>query len=423
MERLLKDAQKLTGIKYDIKNLSDVYEAIHVIQNELKITGTTAQEAEKTLTGSIASTKAAWQNFLSGSGDLGKVVESAGIAFENIMRIVDEAIPSIANQISTHLPKLIELGIKLIGSIGEGILSNMPTLMKTTGEVISNLVKLLEKNGSKLLNQGIEYMIKFINGISSKLPQIMATATKIIMELITSITDHLPDIVQAAINLAVGIGLGLVQAIPEIIEKIPEIIGSLVSALIAAIPQLVVAAMQLGIGIGQGLVEAVPEILIACIRVVSEINERLGNAFMGVINNSRTWGRDLLDGFSNGIMERLGVLKDHVMRVVNTIKSYLHFSKPDVGPLRDYETWMPDMIEGMAKSLEKSAPILLSKVANLADVMSMSPTLNGTVNSMSPNVNVIVNNSYEQDPLGQMVNTIKTFSNGAKNDYNYGYGG
>lgn len=423
MERLLADAQKLTGIKYDIKNLGDVYEAIHVIQEELKITGTTAAEAEKTLTGSIAATKAAWQNFLSGSGNLGQVVESASVALDNIIRIVDEAVPTIADEISAHLPQLVELGFKLVGSIGEGILKNMPKLMSTMGEIVKTLAKTLEENGPQMLSQGVEYMINFINGLSSNMPQIMATVTRIIMGLVTAITDHLPDIVQAAINLAVGIGLGLIQAIPEIIEKLPEIIGALVSALIAEIPQIVVASIQLGIGIGQGLVEAVPEILVACGRVVTQINRRLGDAFMGVIHNAKTWGHDLLTGFANGITERLGVLRDHVMNVVNTIKSYLHFSRPDVGPLREYEKWMPDMIKGMADSLDKASPMLLGKISSLANAMSMSPTLNGTVNSQSPNVNVIVNNSYEQDPLGQMVNTIKTFSNGAKNDYNYGYGG
>lgn len=81
------------------------------------------------------------------------------------------------------------------------------------------------------------------------------------------------------------------------------------------------------------------------------------------------------------------------------------------------------MIEGMSKSLDKSAPTLLGKISDLATAMSMSPTLNGNVNSIGPSANVIVYANYEQDPLGQMVSSIKTFSNGAKNDYNYGYGG
>lgn len=94
------------------------------------------------------------------------------------------------------------------------------------------------------------------------------------------------------------------------------------------------------------------------------------------------------------------------------------------GPLRDYETWMPDMIKGLANSLDKASPLLLGKVKALSSemAMSLSPTLSGTY-SYSPSMNVIVNNSFEMDPLGQMVSQVKTFSNGAKNDYNYGYGG
>ena len=81
------------------------------------------------------------------------------------------------------------------------------------------------------------------------------------------------------------------------------------------------------------------------------------------------------------------------------------------------------MVKGMADSLDRAAPYLLGKVSNLAGAMSMSPTLNGNVNSIGPSTNVTVYANYEQDPLGQMVSTIKTFSNGSKNDYNYGYGG
>lgn len=138
------------------------------------------------------------------------------------------------------------------------------------------------------------------------------------------------------------------------------------------------------------------------------------------------WGIDMIKGFGEGIMNALGGLKSKVDNVANSIRSRLHFSRPDIGPLRDYESWMPDMIKGMANSLERSMPILMDKVSNLTSEMSMqmSPTLNGGIGSYySPSVNVVVNNSYETDPLGQMVNKIKTFSNGAKNDYNYGYGG
>lgn len=114
MERLLTDAQKLTGVKYDITNLNDVFQAIHVIQGELGITGTTAKEAEETITGSVASMKSAWDNFLNGSGTFDEFVKSAKIAFNNIATAVGELLPRIAEEIANALPDEFVMAVKII---------------------------------------------------------------------------------------------------------------------------------------------------------------------------------------------------------------------------------------------------------------------------------------------------------------------
>lgn len=114
MQRLLSDAQKLTGVKYDITNLNDVFQAIHVIQGELGITGTTAKEAEETISGSIASMKSAWDNFLNGSGTFDQVVETAKIALENIATAVSEQLPRIAEEIVNALPEEFVTAVKEI---------------------------------------------------------------------------------------------------------------------------------------------------------------------------------------------------------------------------------------------------------------------------------------------------------------------
>lgn len=117
MQRLLKDAQKLTGVKYDISNLNDIFQAIHVIQGELGITGTTAKEAEETISGSINSLKASWDNFLNGSGDLDTVVENAKTAFNNIWKAVKEQLPRIAKDIVDLLPEGFIKTVKIITPI------------------------------------------------------------------------------------------------------------------------------------------------------------------------------------------------------------------------------------------------------------------------------------------------------------------
>ena len=114
MQRLLADAQKLTGIKYDITSLNDVFQAIHVIQENLEITGTTAKEAEDTISGSISSMKSAWDNFLNGSGTFDQFVDAAKVALKNIATAVSEQLPRIAKEIAEALPEGFVTAVKVI---------------------------------------------------------------------------------------------------------------------------------------------------------------------------------------------------------------------------------------------------------------------------------------------------------------------
>lgn len=175
MERLLKDATKLTGVKYDIKNLNDVYEAIHAIQVETKIAGTTANEAANTLTGSIASMQSAWQNFLSGTGDLGQVVDSVNTAFTNIVRIVNDALPDIMNSFYNTLPQLMELGGSIISTIATSIFENLP----------------------KIIEMGIEIIVNLVNGISENIDSIIPVIVDIMETIILTLIDHAPELLEA----------------------------------------------------------------------------------------------------------------------------------------------------------------------------------------------------------------------------------
>ena len=140
MERLLKDAQELSGIEYDISNLSDVYEAIHVIQEEIGITGTTALEAEETISGSISMLKASWDNFLNGSGDIGTVVENFTIAFQNISNAALKLIPTIITSITENMPTILEAGGNVLGALVQGIIDNLPKMIDSALKIIESLL-------------------------------------------------------------------------------------------------------------------------------------------------------------------------------------------------------------------------------------------------------------------------------------------
>lgn len=361
----------------DISKLSssDILDILEKAASEYGVLNKTADEAATTMTGSINMVKAAWENFLTGTGDLGQVAESGRTAFENIKAIIEEALPEITEQIKLFLPELLSLAGEILGTIGQVLIDNLPIILDSVGTILDSIGQAINDNQAQ------------ISDITFKLMGIMAKA--------------------------------IISAIPHVLEAIGDMIGNMFLAIVNFNDKI----WQAGADYVKNMVEGIKK-NIQIVRAVWELIKKvIGEAVQKLIGDSGNWGKDLIEGFKKGIVRAMSGLLSAVGNVANAIRSLLHFSRPDTGPLRDYETWMPDMIKGMAKSLDNAAPYLLDKVNNLASAMSLSPTINENVNNASPKVNVIVNNSYEADPLGQMVNKIKTFSNGAKNDFNYGYGG
>lgn len=205
MERLLSDAQKLTGIKYDISNLSDVYNAIHVIQEELGVTGTTAKEASSTLQGSFASMKASWNNFLSGAGDLSQVVDTATDVVENIVRIVSEAVPDIIESITEALPQLLQLGANILEQLINGITTQLPTLMNSAVDILNTLVRMLLENLPQLLEVGMQVIVQLVQGITQMLPELIPMAVNCIITLVETLINNLDMMIDAGIELIIAL--------------------------------------------------------------------------------------------------------------------------------------------------------------------------------------------------------------------------
>ena len=161
---------------------------------------------------------------------------------------------------------------------------------------------------------------------------------------------------------------------------------------------------------------------------VKTLSSLMRNYFTSM--DSRQWGIDLMQGYGNGMQSKMPLLRGIAQNAANAISRFLHCSRPDEGPLRDYEKWMPDFVQGLQRSLNSATPSLYRTMSNMAGKMKdelslgfgMSPTLNN-LSSYNPSVNVTIHNNMETDFMGNLVSNIKTFSNGSKNDYNYGMGG
>ena len=403
----------------DISKLSssDILDILEKAADKYGVLGKTAEEASKTLTGSVASFKSAWQNFLAGTGTMGQVVESGRTAFENLKRIIDEALPYITDNLRDWMPEILEMVGEVLGAIGNAILENLPIVLDLVGQALTAIGTAMYEHREEIAMVVAQLMQIVGQAIWSAIPYVLYNIEAMKQEAMVNITT-------AAIEWGTQLLTNFAKAIYDNLFKLVSSILKVKQQLEQKFNEIKEAAYKWGIEMLTKFILGLAEKIINVTQKVEQIKTDMKNAFNLLINSARNWGRDMLNGFAAGIEERLGALREHVLNMVRTIWSLLHFSRPEEGPLRDYETWLPDMIKGMANSLDKASPFLIGKVNDLASAMNMSPTLNGNVNNnLSPNVNVVVNNTYETDPLGQMVNTIKTFSNGAKNDYNYGYGG
>lgn len=335
MERLLKDAQKLTGVKYDISNLSDVYNAIHAVQKELGVTGTTAKEASSTLQGSFASMKASWNNFLSGSGDLSKVVETATDVVENVVRIVNDAIPSIITSITESMPALLELGGNVLNQFISGIIMHLPSLMESAGQILESLIQ----------------------GILNVLPQLIPVALQTIQTLITGLLNYLPQIIEVGMQVILQLIIGIAQMLPELIPQIIDCVILIVETLLDNIDLLIDAGIQLILGLADGLIEAVPRL----IDKIPEIIEKLFDAFIKNYPKMVKAGGELIGKLIAGIVGSFWKLLEKAPEIVANIVKGIKGAWGEVKNVGKY------LIEGLWNGISGMASWVTNKVKSFAN--------------------------------------------------------
>ena len=263
MERLLADAEKISGVKYDISNLNDVYGAIHVIQTELGITGTTAKEASTTIQGSAASMKAAWSNLLTGLATdtknfdkvIANFVESAKTTISNVLPVIKEIAQKIPTLIQELLPELIstvtEISTQLIPAIIDvtiGIINALenalPDIIAAIIELIPPLMEGLTEALPAIIDGILQIIILLCENFSSIITPIIDTLPTIIMAIVNALLNNLPTLIKGVIDLVLGIVAATGQIIETLVPMIPDIIFAIVEAVIAAIPDILEGVWQ-----------------------------------------------------------------------------------------------------------------------------------------------------------------------------------
>ena len=271
------------------------------------------------------------------SGNMDAGVEQISTGIENLLT-------SLVNK----LPQIIEFAGRIILQLSQGLIQNLPMIVQT----------------------GLQIIIELARGIVDAIPQLIPAITQVIIDIAMMLTapDTLVELIMCGVDLIIALAEGLVEAIPMLIEALPTIIINIVEALIKLAPRLVEAAVKLIEVLGKGLVDS----FAALGRAIAELWGKIKDAFMEKIDGVKQWGKDLIDNFIGGIKAKWEDFKQTMADLAGTVKSFLGFSEPEQGPLSNFHTYAPDMIDLFTQGIKESTPKL---DAQLEESLSVKPLL------------------------------------------------
>lgn len=363
MQRLLKDAEKLTGKKFDLSSYSDIVEAIHAVQTEMGITGTTAKEAATTIQGSLSSAKSARQNLLVGiaddNQDFGKLVDnfvdSVATAAGNILprveqsligivKLVDKLAPvliaKLPDVVNKVLPGLLDAAANLVGSVIDAIPALISGLLPTLLSALSSVTeKLLESavqavlaiaqtlsdpaSLNAMIESALELVLALVHGLMDAIPQLIAAVPQLVGAITATIITELPNIMAAAVEITVALIHGLMEALPELMAYVPNIIISITNGLLNNLGTLISGGVQLLLAIAKGMIQAIPDMVAMIPRIIASIVDTfrsynwssigkniVAGMKQGVANawkNFREWFKNLFGDLTNIAKKILGI--------------------------------------------------------------------------------------------------------------------
>lgn len=310
MQRLLNDATKISGVKYDLGNLADMYSAIHIIQQEMDITGTTAKEAATTLTGSFAAMKAAAENVMgnwSTGADLTEPLQALAdtaqtFLVDNLLPMIGNVLAGIPEIIYSLVPELLQTGTELLSSLAQGFTEGIPEFFSTALPQLLAFTDQLRDNAASFVDAGLNLITQLLNGLIAGLPDLIAYVPDIIINICGIINDNMPKILGEGVAIIVQLVAGLVQTVPSLLANWKKILEAVLSV-ISAINWL---------NIGKNILTGVAN-------GVKSMGTSMLNAFKGGFSSALAWikslpsqavqwGKNLIQSFINGLTGKGGAV-------------------------------------------------------------------------------------------------------------------
>lgn len=312
MQRLLTDAEKLSGVHYELGNLADMYSAIHIIQTDLDITGTTAKEAATTLTGSFAAMKAAAQNVLgdwSTGADLTAPMQALADTARtflqgNLLPMIGNVLAGIPQLVYGLVPEVIQTGTELVSSLAAGFAQGIPAFLSTALPQLLSFTEELRANAGQFVDAGLNCITQLLNGLIAGLPQLIAYVPDIIINIAGIINDNMPKILAQGVSIIVQLIAGIIQAVPALLANWQKILQAILSV-ISAINWL---------NIGKNILTSVAN-------GVKSMGSSMLTAFKGGFSSALSWikslpaqavkwGKNLIKGFIKGLTGKGNVVSN-----------------------------------------------------------------------------------------------------------------
>lgn len=435
MKRLLSDATKITGVKYNMSNLSDVYSAIHAIQGNLKITGTTAKEAASTFSGSFDSMKSAasnvlgklslgmdigpdlkalaqttstflFNNFFPMVGNIIKALPGAVSGFisaaapkflsaggkmisqlaggittglPNFVVSLQALIQNVQTWLTTNLPGFLDMGVKMLVNIANGILQSLPSLVTVVMNVVTLFANFLMANIPVILNAGKNMLLGLIDGIIKNLPAIGQSAISAVSKFISMITANYPKYLQSGWKILSGLVSGILQRIPSLIQAVVPLIGSFIRMLISHLPQIIVMGGKMLLTLVGGIIQSIPKIASAAIKI--------GASLIGELKkiNLLEIGSNLIKGLWKGISNMSAWIGEKIKGfgkgVVSGLKSFFGIHSPS-RVMRDQIGRF--LAEGIGVGITKYSGTAVAALTALgSDLQDSVPTLDMGMDTLS----------------------------------------
>lgn len=458
MARLINDSGVLgDSIKVDEKTVNSVsfdkmIEAIHKVQTDLDITGTTSKEAATTVSGSLGSVKAAWANLMAGMGDknadlknlIKEMVSTVKTFAKNILPVIKQALsgvttliselaPDIAAElpqlVSDLLPQLIEAGTQIFQALVKGISDNIGTITQAAITAITTIATALIQNTGPL----VQALATIITTIAQALPTILPGLINAIVEqiptVIQAVIDCMPAIIDGTIQIVTAIAEALVDNIDLIIDgavqiidaltmslsdsdtaakltqSALEIIGTLTMELLKNLPDILAGGILIAVELIKGIAQGMVDYFAPVSDALSDMLIDLTDWFSRKWNDFKEWGSDMIQAFIDGIKEKWQSLKDTVCDVASSVKDFLGFSEPDKGPLSNFHTFAPDMMDLFAKGIADNEDTITMQfnrsLQPLMDTDIIPPSF-----SALPEKSV---NSGDNDTMNKIIALLETY--------------